>query len=364
MNTAVAPTINFIPTIDSTLSLASAGTWNVAGTGYTQTYNVADSGMNIPGVSVAVSGAQNSDGNLQHAFEAVNNFTINTINPIVLSATPSTTAITAAGTNAFKLVITYSTAMNTTVAPTIAFSPTVSALQSGTGSGWDSTHKKYTAVYNVANAATNVSGIVATISGGESSSSSLVLASFQSSPFSINVGSTPNISVTETNTSVSYNSQYFGESFVAPVSGPLTQLNVLYITNLCHSPGPGSQLDPGDHPDLFRRHQHQPQLAELALYVSRQPDRPTELHLCGRHEQHRVHVAAESRGWSDLCLADRSQRGQHDLCELRHQQPLHTGRCAGQSWIWLHPGLPGFSSEPIQPPASVVRSRISAEHFA
>jgi hypothetical protein len=235
MNTVVPPTIGFIPPIDSTLSPSASGTWNSAGTSFTQIYNVADSGMSIAGVAVVVSGGQNSDGNLQHPFEKTNAFTINTINPTVLSATPSTTNITSHGNNAFKLTIAYSTPMNLRVAPTISFTPDVSStLQPGTGSGWNRSHTMYTAVYNVAAGFASFSGVTATISGGESSSSSVQLLAFQSSPFSININGagSSNISVTAYNTTAGISADYFGESFVPTVSGPLTQLNILNVTGL------------------------------------------------------------------------------------------------------------------------------------
>jgi hypothetical protein len=202
---------------------------------------VAPSGVSIQAVAVGVSGAQNSDGNLQHPFEATNVFMINTVNPTVLSVTPSTDPITNAqvGKNGFSIQATFSVAMNSAVAPTISFTPDVSSTLQFASGKWDSTNTTYTATYNVLNAAATVSSVQVAITNGRNSSGNLQLPFSQTGAFGINVtvSSTLDVSQTSTNTTASINANYFGESFVPTVTGLLTQLNLLHVTKLFNSQG-------------------------------------------------------------------------------------------------------------------------------
>ncbi len=159
-----------------------------------------------------------------------------TANPNILTVTPSVAAITNAqvASNGFSIAVTYNSAMNTAVNPTIAFSPDVSSTLTLASDGWDSTHTVYTAVYNVADAGVSASGVQVTISGGQNSAGNVQVPFIQTSLFGVSttISNTPDISVTANDTSAGITNGYFGESFVPTVSGPLTQLNVLNITTM------------------------------------------------------------------------------------------------------------------------------------
>lgn len=88
-------------------------------------------------------------------------------NPIVESLTPNVTTIADAqvGSATFKLSIIYSDVMNSAVAPTINFSPSVSSTLTFASGSWDLTDTVYTAFYNVASASVGVSGVAVTITG-------------------------------------------------------------------------------------------------------------------------------------------------------------------------------------------------------
>ena len=62
MNTGVAPTLTFGAAVGTTLSFAS-GAWNGAGTQYSATYNVADVNVNVPNVTIDVTGGVDPAGN-------------------------------------------------------------------------------------------------------------------------------------------------------------------------------------------------------------------------------------------------------------------------------------------------------------
>ena len=123
MNTAVAPTLAFNPSISSTLTIAS-GSWNVAQTTYTAVYNVAKAGLTIPSVAVTVSGAADAFGATQPSFTQNAAFAIDTVDPTVTSVTASVPTITDTSVGShFSVSVTYSDVMNTAVAaaPVLSF---------------------------------------------------------------------------------------------------------------------------------------------------------------------------------------------------------------------------------------------------
>lgn len=172
-------------------------------------------------------------------------FRVNAVNPTVQTATPSITDLTNSqiGINTFSIAVTYSAAMDTNVAPTIEFSPDVSSVLTLASGVWDSTHTIYTANYDVANVSLNVTGVQFAVNDGESEAGVVQVPFIKSNAFSISVLASPDISVTENDTSAGINSNDFGESFVPTVSGPLTQLNILNITGLLNSQGQALSSD-------------------------------------------------------------------------------------------------------------------------
>jgi len=87
MDTEINPTITFDPVVTTTLTPAS-GTWADANT-YLAAYNVADGGVKVDGVDIAVSGARDVAGNLQVIHTAGDVFNIDTENPAINSVTPA-----------------------------------------------------------------------------------------------------------------------------------------------------------------------------------------------------------------------------------------------------------------------------------
>jgi len=72
-----------------------------------------------------------------------------------------------AGSGALTLVVTYGEAMDKTVAPIIAFSPSVASTLTFASGSWDSEGLVYTAIFDVADADVEVSSVDVTISGAK-----------------------------------------------------------------------------------------------------------------------------------------------------------------------------------------------------
>jgi hypothetical protein len=168
MDTLVAPTIAFTPGVSSTLTLnAGSSGWTDSDT-YVAVYDVADAGVNVPDVDIGVTGARDVAGNTQVAGNSTDAFDIDTQNPTVTLITPSPLLIADAdvGTGKFTVTVDYSEAMDTLVAPTIAFTPGVSStltLNAGS-SGWTDSDT-YVAVYDVADAGVNVPDVDIGVTG-------------------------------------------------------------------------------------------------------------------------------------------------------------------------------------------------------
>lgn len=186
MKTTIAPTIRFSPDVRTTLTFA-AGSWNVTRTIYTAVYYVADSGVRVPNVALAISGAQSTTGIAQLAFNQGNGFAIDTTNPTVTSITPSvpTVADSQKGKATFKLAIQYSSAMNTALAPMIVLPPLVRTTLTFASGSWDETHTLYTAAYDVADAGVRVAAVAVTLSGARSATGNLQVARSQNAVFAI-----------------------------------------------------------------------------------------------------------------------------------------------------------------------------------
>ena len=203
MNKSIIPTISLIsvPSITSTLSYLSGG-WNSAGTAYTAVYNVlSTSNVSIAGVTVQVSGAKDIAGNTQTVKTMPNVFAVNTVNPVVVSVTPSVPIITNAnvGTNGFHLTISYSEAMNASVAPAISFSTNPNSILTFNPvlSGWNAAHTVYTAYYNVANVNVDPSvSVNVTVNGAKDTHCNLQTPKTVNNAFSINVVIPPVLSST------------------------------------------------------------------------------------------------------------------------------------------------------------------------
>ena len=82
MDTGIAPTIGFSPSVASTLAF-TGGVWSGGGTVYTASYTISDAGVAVPSVDVSASGAQDLVGNTQVTSNATDAFDIDTANPTV-----------------------------------------------------------------------------------------------------------------------------------------------------------------------------------------------------------------------------------------------------------------------------------------
>ena len=71
-----------------------SGAWSAGGTTYTATYDVADADVAVADVTVDVEGAQDANGNAQKDYTPLAEFSIDTLNPTVVSVDASDQLIT------------------------------------------------------------------------------------------------------------------------------------------------------------------------------------------------------------------------------------------------------------------------------
>jgi len=165
MDTGVAPTITFGPSVGSTLTFSSGG-WSDSDT-YAATYDVADAGVDVAGVDVGISGAEDAAGNTQDAYSAIDAFDIDTLNPTVsIAISKSLINETHAGST-FAVIATFSETIDTDVIPTCTFAPDVSStLTSPTGT-WSGGNAVYTFSYTVVDTNVEVADVDVSIGGGK-----------------------------------------------------------------------------------------------------------------------------------------------------------------------------------------------------
>ncbi len=82
MDTIIDPTLSFGVDVSGSL-ISTGGTWNGAGTVYTETYAISDGGFDSDNVTIDVSGAQDVNGGAQLDYTAEVEFGIDTLNPTV-----------------------------------------------------------------------------------------------------------------------------------------------------------------------------------------------------------------------------------------------------------------------------------------
>ena len=160
MKTTVAPALAFSTSVSSTLTFNAAASGWTDNTHYVAKYNVADANVTAFNVGVQVTLGQDAAGNVQVPYNGTSNFSIDTQNPTVTSVTASPAMITDAnvGTATFSVTVVYSEPMNTTVPPTLTFTPGVASTLTFASGNWpDNTH--YVATYNVADANVTVPNI-------------------------------------------------------------------------------------------------------------------------------------------------------------------------------------------------------------
>ena len=175
MNTGVAPTVSFNPSVATTLTLDGTSGWSDSNT-YVARYDVADANVDVDDVSVDVSGAQDAGGNPQQDYTPQNEFGIDTVNPTVSDVVASDALITDAdtpGNGTFVVTIDFSESMNTSVAPTVSFDPTVATTLSLDGtSGWLDANT-YEAKYDVADGNVDVNDVEVDVTGARDAAGNL-----------------------------------------------------------------------------------------------------------------------------------------------------------------------------------------------
>lgn len=154
MNTGIKPTISF-PTggenpAGTITYVNGSSNWS-NNTTFVATYNVFDSNNEILNIDVRVTGAEDANGNTQDQADEINNFSIDTENPSIVSINTSTATITD-GLATFNIIITYDQDMNTGIAPNVSFpvENPLSTISFASGS-WTS-NTVYQANYNVVDA--------------------------------------------------------------------------------------------------------------------------------------------------------------------------------------------------------------------
>jgi cyclophilin family peptidyl-prolyl cis-trans isomerase len=203
MDTAVTPVISFPtagedPTASPTTLTAAGGSWSSDGKTYTATFDVTNQGVKMSSIDVQVAGAEDAaDNPLASASTTSSVFSVDMVDPAVLSLTPNLTTLAAAntGTGAFTLTVVYSGAMDTGLNPTILFptsgkNPTTGGTLTFNSGTWTN-DTTYVASYDVANQGLIMSSIDVEVEGAMDSSATYTQVPFtQSGVFSINMPAT------------------------------------------------------------------------------------------------------------------------------------------------------------------------------
>lgn len=205
MDTAITPQITFPVENPLAKTLAfNSGRW-MGWTAYQVSYNVADSSEILSDIDVGVSGAKDLAGNEQAPFVAADIFSINTVDPAVMSviANPFIVADANTGTGAFTLTIRFNDDMNTSVAPQISFpieNPLANTLSfNPVISRWVNS-SAYAAKYDVADAGEELSNIDVRIAGAVNMTGNEQVPFLAADKFSIDTKNPEVISLTPVKT--------------------------------------------------------------------------------------------------------------------------------------------------------------------
>jgi large repetitive protein len=201
MDTTSAPSISFSPDVTSTISFAS-GSWT-DNTHYKALYNVANAGVNVSGVNIAISGAKDANGNTQTQYTSSNQFAINSVNPTVVGITPSATTLSSADAInwGFSLTAQYTTAMDMASTPQFSFTPDLSDTLAFSYGHWiDGTD--YEATFNVTDSGAAVTGVAVKVTGGQDHAGNTATDFTAPNNFNIDMVHSAVASVTPSTTSV------------------------------------------------------------------------------------------------------------------------------------------------------------------
>ena len=172
-------------------------------------YDVADQNITMPSIDVEVSGGKDAAGNTQTSSTLTDKFGVNTLNPALVSLTPSATTITDAnvGSQKFTLTAVYSEAMSTSVNPTVGFptsckDPTASPATLTFDSGSWTNSTTYVATYDVANQNVTMASIDVQVSGAADAAGNVQTSGLESGNFGVNTVNPVVASVTPNLTSI------------------------------------------------------------------------------------------------------------------------------------------------------------------
>jgi len=142
------------------------GTWN-SSTEYEVTFTLNDDNEEDSVLDIVVTSLEDLAGNIQISKTENNPFSVDTLNPTVVSITPSDTLISDADTGGgktFTVTVVYDETMDATGAndPAIDFTPGVGTTLTFASDAWSTTtvtNDTYTATYNVADAGVEVDDV-------------------------------------------------------------------------------------------------------------------------------------------------------------------------------------------------------------
>ncbi len=198
MDITATPNILFGQTVSSTLTF-TGGVWSSGDTVYTASYSIADANETLTNVTIDVENALDAVGNAQQDYTPVAEFSIDTLNPTVTGVAFSQTTITDDPiTTPFTVAVTFSEAMDSSVAPSLSFTQDVSSTLTFTSGSWSSGNTVYTASYAVADGNAIASNVTLQVDGAQDAAGNAQQAHTSTESFSI---STFNPSVTDVSVS-------------------------------------------------------------------------------------------------------------------------------------------------------------------
>ena len=168
MNTGIAPTVSFSPTVASTLTLDVTSGWLDSDT-YEAKYDTADGNVDHDNIQIDATGTQDVAGNLQEDYTPENEFGIDTVNPTVTAVAVDDTLLSDSDSGSpFTVTVDFSEPMQDdgTPYPTITFSPSVATTLSFTSESWPST-TRYAAIYDVSDAGVDINSITIDVTFAE-----------------------------------------------------------------------------------------------------------------------------------------------------------------------------------------------------
>jgi hypothetical protein len=185
MDTLQVPQLTFTadnPLTSTLTENTGASSW-INETLYRMAYTASDAGEELNTINLEITGVSDIHGNAQLAsFTSANAFTVDTRNPVLLSMTPSTTAIQTSdvGSATFSIALTFDEPMDESSVPAIAFSSTPPVnFVTNNQSQWNSS-TVFDAVYDVPNETVQIDAVDISLEFGAQD-----LAGNAAQPFSV-----------------------------------------------------------------------------------------------------------------------------------------------------------------------------------